>query len=70
MWLHTYSFTDKNVARALHGSSLPGEVSRLVRDVDDGNSGNCSERDVIEKIGDRAVILHPRGDGSRVLQVT
>lgn len=60
----------KNIARTVHGSDLPEEVSRLLQEFDDGTGRPCSEQDVIEKLGDPAVILQPRGDGTQVLQVT
>jgi hypothetical protein len=71
-WVYLCSCIDnfKNIARIVHGSNLPEEVSRSAHDIDDGTGRQCSERGVIAKMGDRAIILQPRGDGSHVLQVT
>lgn len=71
-WVYLCAYIDnlKNIARIVHGSNLPEEVSRSVHDIDDGTGRQCSERDVIAKMGDRAIILQPRDDGSHFLQVS
>jgi hypothetical protein len=68
-WVYLYSLFDQNIARIAHGSNLPEEVSRLVQDINDGIDRQCSERDVIARMGHRAVVLQSRGYDSDVLQV-
>ncbi|KAG1740331.1 hypothetical protein EDB19DRAFT_781034 [Suillus lakei] len=62
-------FTLPNVARIIHGSNLPEEMSLLAQELDDG-TGICIEQDVIGRIGDRTVVLRQRDNGSDVLQFT
>jgi hypothetical protein len=64
-----YSCIIKNLAKAVYGSNLPEEISRIAQEIDNGTE-KCSEEEVIGRMDDRMVVLQQHTDGSGVLHIT